>query len=158
MIHRWFVGDLPVIRRWFEVIHRWWAVIWGDACVEFSTLAIKSITVSLKVLNIIANCWRYIANIANTPVPAIGRRGGEGKVHHSFNICPKAPHGPWKHWCNCVEELGRPLYKYVLDNTYCIWRFLIHSFFHHGNTSDSYHRWCPLMEVETVDILLVFLH
>ena len=40
-------------------------------------------------------------------IGAVGRCEGEGKVHHSFNICPKALHGSPKQCYNtCVEELG----------------------------------------------------
>src|SRR5210317_453424 len=40
-------------------------------------------------------------------IGAVGRCEGEGKVHHSFNICPKALHGSPKQCCNMRRRIGK---------------------------------------------------
>src|SRR5210317_1574265 len=39
-------------------------------------------------------------------IRAVGRHEGEGKAIHSFNICPKAPHGSQIQCCNMRRRIG----------------------------------------------------
>ena len=40
-------------------------------------------------------------------IGAIGRCKVEGKAIHSFNICPKAPHGSLRQCCNMRRRIGK---------------------------------------------------
>src|SRR5210317_2165019 len=39
-------------------------------------------------------------------IRAVGRHEGEGKAIHSFNVCPKAPHGSQIQGCNMRRRIG----------------------------------------------------